>query len=388
MTPTVAYLSEGRLHIKEPEKPVREIPSHFAQTLKERLQQIHQRNEWKNQGRGAQFAGRAMGSPDLNLPAAMISSITSASTPGEVIYALRTDEIGGVFRIKTTGVEEHRLRHSQKMFIHYLCRHPATHKIACSVDNSDGTSSLAVMEPDASHLHELTEGDSLDIAPSWVPGTENDLIFQSAGLGRDREGLIIGLGPFAIEKLTGDTGEIETLLQDPKTDFLLPRLDGAGRLLYIRRPYKPPGQTSFWHSVWDAVMIPFRLLGALFAFLNAFSYLFSGKPLTRAGGPKSQNNELRQMRIWGHLVHAKATLDTHKQSGDETPDLVPRDWELCREEDGAETVLARGVLYYDLGPENSLVYTNGSGVFHLTADGKKNTLCKGRGIEQISILPG
>ncbi len=61
----------------------------------------------------------------------------------------------------------------------------------------------------------------------------------------------------------------------------------------------------------DVLLLPFRLIYAIFQFLNFFSSaLFTGHKLTAAGGPKSKEMDVKQMMIWGNLVRAQ-----HRQNG-------------------------------------------------------------------------
>jgi hypothetical protein len=66
---------------------------------------------------------------------------------------------------------------------------------------------------------------------------------------------------------------------------------------------------------------------------------------------------------------------------------VPSTWQLvCREHTGAEKVLARGVLSFDLADDGAVVYTNGTGVFRLDDHGNSQQLCVGKLIEQVTVL--
>lgn len=134
----------------------------------------------------------------------------------------------------------------------------------------------------------------------------------------------------------------------------------------------------------DTVLFPFRLLYAIFQFLNFFSSAFTGRKLTSAGGPKSQDMNLKQMMIWGNLVRAQSDAGSQEEGAD----LVPKSWELCcRSASGETKTVAAGVLAYDTDAEGNVLYTNGNAIFFLTANGQKEPILRERMIQQVFFLP-
>jgi hypothetical protein len=243
------------------------------------------------------------------------------------------------------------------------------------------------MQADGSDLAEVTEGDVVDAAPSWVPGVGRRLVYQSAGVGRTRDGHVAGMSPFAIRRIDLDQGTVETLAEDPKHDLLGPRVNEAGDLFYIRRPHAGPPRATFLGATKDFLLFPARLLFALFQWLNFFTARYSGKPLTTAGGPRKEGADLRQMMVWGNLIDAEQAARESAARGDDTPDLVPSTWHLVRTSaSGETTTLAKGVLSFDVGPSGSVLYTNGSAVYWL-AEGARTRLCVEPQIEQVVLLP-
>src|SRR5215470_5414863 len=69
MSYSYAYLSQGQLHLKLGNDPIRPIDSKFGEAVRARAAQIHSRNSWKTQGTGAKFMsggvlwGRQPGDP-------------------------------------------------------------------------------------------------------------------------------------------------------------------------------------------------------------------------------------------------------------------------------------------------------------------------------------
>lgn len=137
-------------------------------------------------------------------------------------------------------------------------------------------------------------------------------------------------------------------------------------------------------SLKDAFLLPFRLAFALFQFLNFFSAMFTGRKLTSAGGAKAKEMDMKQMMIWGNLVRAHSPA----KMPDESADLVPKTWSLHRRQpDGKTKTLDDGVLAYDVAPDGTIIYTNGTAIFLLRPNGQREKILAERMIEQVFFLP-
>ena len=255
--------------------------------------------------------------------------------------------------------------------------------LACGVLHENGTSNIGVKIAGESGVKELTEGDSFDTAPCWMPSEKKQIVFQTAGVGRNRDGHFLALGPFSLQKLDIEGGEMNTLLEDERFDYLAPHCGEDGSLYYIRRPYSRHERIHPGRVLKDAVLFPFRLLFAVFQFLNFFSAMFTGKRLTSAGGPDAKQMNLRQMMIWGNLVHAQAPA----KAEDEAVDLVPKSWELRKRGSNEESkALASGVLAYDVAADGTIIYTNGNALFFIHPDGRKEHVLNEAMIEQVFFI--
>lgn len=384
-----AFIAQGRLYVQAASGAVREVKSHFGDKIRSREAEIQQRNAWKTQGSGARFMGLArMRSAEVD-PALMpihVTSVAVSGTPDDLLYTLETPAICGLLRSERLGDDEQRLWHSNERRIGDLCRHPSEPQVCCSIQNGDGTSSIGIMNADGTNLERLTEGESVDQAPRWSMSAQNRIIYQSAGVARNQDGVFCGLGPFCIHELDRDGSALDTVLESPQHDLLVPQIDGNGVLYFIRRPYEAGLHRPWWKTALDVLLLPLRLLQAIFGFLNFFSTIFTGKPLiTQAGGPR-QNLDATRMILWGNFVDAQKAI--RQARGAETPDLVPKSWQLVRREpSGAETILATGVISYDLCKDGSILYSNGSGVFLRTPAGEVETLAKHSYIQQVIALP-
>ncbi|MFL6589919.1 MAG: hypothetical protein ACJ8M4_07075 [Chthoniobacterales bacterium] len=388
MTPVVAFLSQGKLHLSNGSSGTRMIPSAFGETVRERALRMEQKNAWKTQGSGAQFmnGGMAWGARGRD-PAEMrieITGLTRGATPSDLIYSLDTDDLAGVFLLRDFGAEEQRLFHSIDRHVCDLNSDPAESRLACAVKHNNGIWNIGVMSMDGSGLSEATEGDSVDRAPSWIPGRPDEIVFQSAGIGRDRNGVTVGVGAFHLETLNIISGEMTCVADDPQHDLLAPRFDQAGNLFFIRRPHHSPNERpGIGRGLLDFLLAPFRILLAIYHWLNFFTFKNSGQPLnTQSGNARRRQMDLRKMVIYGNLVNVERTLK--KEAEEESPSLVPKSWELvCQPSSGEESVIARGVLAFDLAPDGTIIHTNGSVVFRETLDRKSERLIESQFIEHV-----
>jgi len=377
--PSLAYLAGGRLHVKIGETPVRVFDSAFGQQIRDRHVEIQQKHSWKAEGRGARFmSGLLWGMPERDgAMRVAITSLTRGPRPGELLYALETEGRSAVCLLTAADGSERRLLHGSAQRIRDVRAAPGREHIACSVAHPDGTASIAVMGLDATDLREVTEGDAQDRFPAWAPGSGARLVYQSAAVGRDAAGRAAALGPSEVHLLDLQSGALETLAADPDADLLCPQLDAEGTLFCLRRPHRRQ-ERSFFAAVLDVLLIPARLLFAVFQYLNFFSARYTGKPLTTAGA-RQKGADVRKMMVWSNLMEAEQA-----GAGDEPPPAVPRSWQLVRIRPGqGPATIAGGVLAFDLADDGSIVYSTGAAVHHLGADGRHERLLAGERMEAL-----
>lgn len=388
----ITYIAGGKLYVVQPDGSRREVTSDFAQGLIDRAEASRQRNEWKSGSAGWNATAAPPELVSLGMAyqgqadQRQVNMITAVPLDTDrMLYALQTDTIGGLFEYTISNDEERRLLHQTEFRVGELDAHPEDERLIASLAYPDGTANLATMRPGGGRTTEITEGDSVDQAPRWVGDAENAIVYQSAGIARGQHGELMALSTFRIERLGLEHGDHEVLVESNEYDMLAPRIDADGTLYYIRRPYEDlrPRQTP-WSLLKDVVMFPVRLVVAIFWFLNMFSLLFAKKPLTSAGGPENEGRTTRQLILYGRVIEAQKAMRNRKQ---DKPASVPDTWELIRQTaQGDVKTLATGVGHYDLGPDGSVVYTNGVNVWQLTKDGEKTELVKDNLIERVSVV--
>jgi len=385
MTPGVVYLANGRLFLKDGNGPATAMESQFAQSIRERAFELNRRHAWKTEGRGAKFmmsGGALWGAEDPMQIRIQIMGICRGVKDSDLYYSLQSPEISGVLLLKNGGATEQRLLHTSDFRVGHIAAQSGTGRLAMSIQHRGG-STIAVMGSDGSGFAEVTQGESVDDSPHWYPNEENRIVFQSAGLAMNEHGQYTGRGPAAIQSLDLETGAMQCLAEDARFDFLGPQIGTDGALYFIRRPYRD-AQPRFHllRLLEDILLFPFRLIYAFFQFLNFFSMMYTGKPLSKPSGNSQQRYaNMPNMMIWGNLIEArKSVMKTSEEAGG----LVPPSWELCRKRtDGNIGVLAKGVLSFDLEPDGHVVYSNGAVIWLRAADGQTTKLHKDAMIQQV-----
>lgn len=369
--PPVAFVSRGKLfHWDAKQAAVREIQSPYIQGVMDRLERSRRLHGWKE---GTSFgAAFSRGGPRDASSAAQPIQATSVqfTGPERVLYFLRDDNVGGLFEQNLADGSERRVVHKQHLSFEDLRLSPDGTQLLCAQHAGNGTANIALMTVEGGDYRELTGGDTVDTAPSWIPGDPDRVVFQSAGLARDPGGFAIAQGPSSIQMAHLKEGTLTPVREDAGSDFLHPRVAPDGGLYFIQRPYEPP-RYGTGQALLDALLFPFRLLRAVFHWLNFFSLMYTRKPLTTASGPAMQG-DLKDILLKGKRIDAEEMLRKGKLVGG-VPSLVPASWVLVRRDrSGSEQVLARHVCSFDIAADGTVLFSNGCGVFALSGDATKS----------------
>ena len=386
MSLSVVYLAHGALRVIDgASAQPRTIESRFAADVHAKALKEQQRHAWKNAESGSSMISSSVlwGKGQHEEPVKIsLTSLCRGKDPSQFLYTLRTDHVCAILQVQGMGAEEQRLWNNNIKRINYPSVHPIHGHVVCAVEHKIGTANIAIRLSDDTGLAEVTEGDSMDTAPAWVPREQLQVVFQSAGIGRNKDGLIGGVGPYAIQLLEVETGELTTLAEDQKFDFLNPRMTPDGTLFFIRRPYTGNASAGLLDLLQDIVFFPFRLGRAFFGFLNIFSMMYSGKQLKTVKQHGAQQMDLPQMIVFGNLVKASQAGDANDGAS-----LVPKSWQLIRRNpSGQEQILANSVLTFDLSQDGTVVYSNGKSICSLDAQGKATELARDVLIQQVVCL--
>lgn len=381
MSSRIALIADGRLVLASEDGASKRHGCTFAEQIEDRQQRMAEKNAWKQElGTGAGAGGGmfqrsalwGQGGGGEPLPRPQIVTVCNGPRPGSMVYTLWTGVVGALLEFDFGEDYERRVFHREQFHASDFDRHPVSGKLVCRYGDEQA-SNLAVLDPDGRNMQPVTEGDSIDGSPSWVAGEENEIVYHSAGVSRDRHGYIHGMGAFSIGKLNLRRGEIEVVLEEDHHDLLAPRIDGDGNLFFIRRPYEGPGgkRPPLWTTLKDVLLFPFRLVRMVVDFFQIFSQLVSHKPLTTAGAPKVKGPEPVQMWVHGRMIDA-AKAD---KEGPSDGALAPGDWVLVkRSPAGDEEVIAKRVLAYDLARDGRVLLSDGRNVRVVGPDGSRKVL--------------
>jgi hypothetical protein len=384
--PTFAFVGQGKLMICRPGREPEPIESAFVQRIEDRVERERERHGWRGDGMMWNMMSPMAMRGGMAPSGAQVRSARFVSVAnglgGMMLYSISTSQVGGLFEFDPAKKEERRLVHKAGFNAEALTAHPASGELAFCIRNTDGTAAIGVAQADGSKHRSVTEGDSLDECPSWVPGTGRNLVFQSAGIARDQAGHPRDHSSYRNERLDLDAQKMDVIVEDVRFDYLAPRIDAKGNLLAIRRPYESRvPHVSPFGLLKDIVLFPFRVLMTIAAFLNFLSMFVRQQPLYRAGGPSAQDDS-RPMVLFGRYIDTrKALAASNKEQA-----LVKPDWKLIRRTpDGTETVLAERVVHFDLA-DDGVVWTNGSRVYLIDSLGSQTELVKGKLIEHLAVI--
>jgi len=362
----LAFVSNGQLFDREAGGEPVALDSPFVKEQLERRVRATQRHGWK-EGTAFNIAAGG-GRRGFDAPDAPINVTSAAYEPcGSLLYFLKDSAIGGLFRREAATGRELRLMLKPGLHLSHLAVSADGMKVAAAAHQKGGTANIVIFDNEGNGLREVTGGDTEDSAPAWIPGVPGRLLFQSSGFARNEQGYIVAQGPASIQTLDMESGSVSPIVDDERFDHVRPRVSPDGHLYFIRRPYELPSYGA--HNMFlDSLLFPFRLLRAVFHYLNFFSLMYTRKPLTSASGPKVEA-DWKNILVQGKRIDAeKALRESRPVHG--VPSLVPADWQLVkRSPQGQEQVLATSVASYDIGPDGAIVYTNGRGVFAIEPDG-------------------
>ncbi|WP_154222002.1 TolB family protein [Marinicella rhabdoformis] len=379
---TIAFLSHGKIFCRKPAGDIKEIHSPFIQGVVERTEKSKQLHSWKE---GTTFDVSAGGGMRTHKSANIELHATSFQfvSTDHVIYALKDNSVGGLFGQNLIDGTEQRLIHKQHLLLEDLAINPDGTQVLCTSLNQNGAANIGIINIDGSEYHELTSGDTIDTHPAWVQNEPHNMLFQSIGIARNEHGYQAAHGPASIQMLNTKEAELEAVKEAEDKDYLQPKVAPDGCLYFIQRPYEIP-QYATKNQLTDTLLFPFRLLRALFHYLNFFSLMYSRKPLTSANGIESQA-DLKNILVKGKHFDAEQALKTGKKVNG-VPSVVPQDWQLIRRTRyGEESVVANHVASYDIAQDGNVVFTNGYGVFVIKPGSLPTSVFEGKLITEVII---
>lgn len=385
----LAYLADRQVHLVLEDGSEEPIASAFVEGVQRREASIERKTGWKTKGTGARFMGAAAlwdEAEGRRSPAAF-TCLSKGRKRGEILYALTTGVVSGLFAYDLETGEEQRLVHGTDGAALALATSDDHGVLAMARDQKNGSRKLAVMREEGGDSAQVTDGDTIDDAPSWVPvGPEvtegrHQLVYQSTGIARDAVGLVAGYGPTEINLLDAEHGSLKTLLASPVHDYLAPRMTRDGTLFAMRRPYQGlPQMPDPRAHLKDGLLAPFRLAYAGFRYLDFFSMRYTGKPLATSGNTRARKIDARKLLERQNL----AAVDDAEEEG--ALRRAPADWVLVRRRPGGdEDVVATNVVAFDLERDGSVIVSDGDGIERIAEGARKTRLSRAPRVTAIAV---
>lgn len=238
------------------------------QATVDRIQRSRELHAWKQDTAFARsFTGRQRQGGDEEV---LLQASTARFTPdGRLMYVLRDDRVGGLYQQDLHNGEEKRLVHRQNFVLDDLTPSADGTRLA-SQRASNGSANICLMAIDGSGYRELTGGDTVDSAPAWVSNDGDGAVPDlrtGARAQRTGTGSWPGLDPVAGHRQRhghAGAGTMPTRISS-RTRASVPRASSISSVGPTRRHATRVGTSCWtrWHS-------PFRILRALFHYLNLF----------------------------------------------------------------------------------------------------------------------
>jgi hypothetical protein len=388
----VLSIAKGELWLRDGDTAPVALTSPFAKEVIERDAQSRRNTGWKHAPREEQSGvipnsalwGQRGAGPKVMAPPRFLFACAGAE-PRTLYYVLSVGGSTGLFRQQLDEQREVRLFHRSQLPCGGFVFNRHDRRIVLASGNPDGTMHLEVYDEEGNRKGDITSGDCVDAAPSLVPGPATELVYQSAGVARHpQHGHTVAVGHSTVNRLDYKSGELATLLEDERYDFVAPKVHPDGTLYAIRRPVDKPAAERAGSALKDTLLLPFRLAKAVFGYLNFFSMVYGKEPLRSAGGPRTPELDQDLGKLWlhGRMIELSKVRNDPTYAGN----LVPRSWELVRKPPGrALQIVLPHVASFDISADGAVVYTNGYDVMSWR-DGERSRLDRHELIESVQMV--
>jgi len=354
----------------------------YIKNYKEKRQEIRKKNEWKHTGTGAQFRGDFHGPSIENIEeindGSMINGITFIEDGKKIIYSASIEQSCGIFikDICDLTTKESYIMHGTATHFYNIDYNPKLDKLVVSMQDTNFEHNIAILNKETSDYQVITEGDTLDDNPIWGKSNINTIYYDSTGIARNNNDIVVSYAPKVINMLDINTGALDEIVSIPNYDCFLPRIDHEDNIYFIKKPYELPKNNT---SIIDILLIPYKLLKGIYHFLNFFTMKYTGDAFTSKGNnpAKIRNSDEKTIFINGNLINAEKSLKTNKSKGMKYPGIAPQSWELMKlNKNGQINTVKKGIIDFDIDKEGNIVYSNGKYLIQLKTDGSEEVLDK------------
>ena len=389
----VYYVSDGKMFaVKNGSAQL--LRSEAVEKYIQNLKDIEQRQEWKSSGAGARFMGSGrvgfieQGGASENAYTRV--EALAAVSPEKLLYAASLDSSSGLYTknpAREDAAEGFIIRQANSR-IYHMDYEPDEERVVASVSDGPIERHIAVIKEEHSSFSVITEGETMEITPSFSRKTPHVIYYSSVGYYVDQRNGRTHYGSYCVNRLDLANSELTEVIADDKYDFIRPKEAADGRLYCVRRlKEKPKGS----NPLLDIALIPFRFLRAIFGWMNFFTQRYTGGSLMKgqSGGAnpaRYQEKSEEELFIEGNLINVEKALKENAQQGDKHPGIIPRSWELgIVQKNGGFSALKKGVLDYAFDGED-LIYSNGKYLIRMRAGGEEEVLCEAKSATSITVI--
>ena len=334
--------------------------------------------EWKTQGDGARFMGTRKNVDVEKADVSYYNSLNFFGSSDKILFSVTVNGLSGVLTKDLTAEKdsEGHIIHSRERIFNGAEPSVDGRSFVTCIKEDYVNAHLAVYNLDTDDYMLVTDGDSCDADAVYSVKDPNRIYFSSKGAGRDDHGEFVKYSPSSILSYDTENGDVQEIMTDGKMSFVKPKDDKDGNLYYIIKPYGEK-KRGFWGTILDIILLPWRLLKAIYNFFEFFTIAFTGKGFTeKSDNPaKSRDKSQKELFIEDNLVNADQEYKKNLRHKDNYAGIAPWDWKLVkRTPEGTVTTIKNGVIDYCVLPDGGVVYTNGKHVIKLSADGKSEKI--------------
>ena len=334
--------------------------------------------EWKTQGFGARFRGDAYAEiqQEKLTDNSYYNSLSFDAEGKKILYSVTVNELSAMIG----KIPDHN-KNNETSFIHardlvFLGCSPSRdgQKICTCVKQNYYNSHLAEFDLRTNDYATLTDGDCADCHAKYSVANDRVILFDTKGAGRNGDGDFVRFSPASLCSYDVDSYEMTELLASSDRSYEKPSDDAEGNLYYIEKPLREKSGDSVGRTLLNILLIPWRLLQAIYFFLESFTTVFTGKGFSHHGDSnpaKRQDKKPQEILIEGNLVNADREYKNNLRHKDAFAGYAPRSWVLKKKApDGTVTDLCRGVIDYTVLSDGSVVCTNGKHVIRIDEKGR------------------
>lgn len=352
----------------------REYGCEFHEKYMEAAKKEAKNSEWKTQGQGARFMGAQSNINPEKSDISYYNSVEFFNSPDKLIFSVTVNGLSGVLTkdLSAETDSEGHIVHSRDEVFCGAAPSANGNTFATCIKENYVNGHLAVYNLADDDYSVLTDGDSADSDAVYSLKNSETIYFSSKGAGRNGDGEFVEYSPSSIFTYNTASGEVSEILSADKKSFTKPKEDEDGNLYYIVKPERKE-KRGFWGTLLDIILIPWRLLKAIFNFFEFFTVAFTGKGFSeKSNNPaKTQDKTQKELFIEDNLINAEEEYKKNLRHKDNFAGIAPWDWQLVKRTPcGDEISIKNGVIDYCLLRDGGVIYTNGKHVIKVLAGGK------------------